>query len=184
MRSDVVFYSPYLDKCLRFGWYLDIIMLLFLGDVSLMFGLDSVVHMDDRDYPFDDRWLDVTRFSNLSHIWCPSGVYSILDEIYRSSWSCMLISTYEVYTEKRTCSLFYHIPRWSLSWATQPAHIFRHLDVVILLIRDTSLLMRQSDSIVDLDYGDQILDDGWFHVIQFLTYHISDAILWHISVLV
>ena len=38
--------------------------------------------------------------------------------------------------------------------------IFRHLDVVILLIRDTSLLMRRSDSIVDLDYGDQILDDG------------------------
>ena len=124
MRSDVIFDSPYLDRCLRFGWYLDIIMLLLLGDVSLMFGPDSVVHMDDRDYPFDDRWLDVTCFFDLSHIWCPIGVYSISDEIYRSSWSCMLISTYEVYTEKRTCSLYYHIPQWSLSWATQPDPYF------------------------------------------------------------
>ena len=64
------------------------------------------------------------------------------------------------------------------------ARIFQHLNVVILLIRDTSLLMRESDSIVDLDNEDQIFDDGWFHVIQFPTYHISDAILGHISVLV
>ena len=182
MGSNVIFDTPYLDRYLRFGWYLYIIMLLLLRDASLMFGPDSVVHMDDWDYPFYDRWLDVTCFSDLSHIWCPTRAYSVSDEIYRSSWNCMLISTYEVHTKTRTCSLFIMIPWWSLSWATQPAFNFQHLNVVILLLRDMSLLMRRSDSVLDLDYGDQILDDGWFHVIQSPTYHISDAILWHIFV--
>ena len=61
-------------------------------------------------------------------------------------------------------------------------HTFQHLDVVILLLRDTSLLIRGSDSTVDLDYEDHTFDDGWFQVTRFLTYHISDAILGHISV--
>ena len=43
MRSDVVFDSLYLDRCLRSGWYLDIIMLLLLGVVYLMFRSDSAV---------------------------------------------------------------------------------------------------------------------------------------------
>ena len=34
--------------------YLDVIMLLFLGDILLVFGFDSVVDMDDWDYTFDD----------------------------------------------------------------------------------------------------------------------------------
>ena len=50
MVSDVIFDSPYSDKYLRIGWYLDIIMLLLLGDVSLIFGSDSIVDMDDWDY--------------------------------------------------------------------------------------------------------------------------------------
>ena len=62
MGSDVVFDSPYLDKYLRFGWYLDIFMLLLLGDVSLTFGPNSVVDMDDRDCTFDDGWYDVVWF--------------------------------------------------------------------------------------------------------------------------
>ena len=43
MGSDVVFDSLYLDRCLRSGWYLDIVMLLLLGVVSLMFRSDSAV---------------------------------------------------------------------------------------------------------------------------------------------
>ncbi|KAL6312427.1 hypothetical protein AAG906_016381 [Vitis piasezkii] len=43
-----------------------------------------------------------------------------------------------------------------MSSSTTPTWI----DVVILLLWDTSLLMHGSDLIVDLDYGDQILDDG------------------------
>ena len=54
MGSDVVFDSSYLDRYLRFGRYLDIIMLLLLGDASLTFGPNSVVDMDDRDCTFDD----------------------------------------------------------------------------------------------------------------------------------
>ena len=54
MGSDVVFDSPYLDMYLRLGWYLDIIILLLLGEPSLMFGPNSVVDMDDWDHAFDD----------------------------------------------------------------------------------------------------------------------------------
>ena len=43
MGSDVIFDNLYLDKCLRSGWYLDIVMLILLGVVSLMFRFDSVV---------------------------------------------------------------------------------------------------------------------------------------------
>ena len=68
MELDVVFNSPYLDKCLRFGWYLDILMLLLLGDVFFMFGPDSIVDMDYWDYTFDDGWSDVIWFFDLPYI--------------------------------------------------------------------------------------------------------------------
>ena len=37
MGSNVVFDSPHLDRCLRFGQYLDVIMPFLLGDSSSMF---------------------------------------------------------------------------------------------------------------------------------------------------
>ena len=43
MGSNVIFGSLYLDRWLRFGWYLDIVMLLLLGVASLMCRSDSVV---------------------------------------------------------------------------------------------------------------------------------------------
>ena len=43
MGPDVIFDSLYLDRCLRFSWYLDIVMPLLLGVASLMFRSDSVV---------------------------------------------------------------------------------------------------------------------------------------------
>ena len=36
------------------------------------------------------------------------GHIFILVEIYRSSWSCMIISTYEIHTEMKHCLLSYH----------------------------------------------------------------------------
>ena len=59
-----------------------------------------------------------------------------------------------------------------LSWSPNGAplepfgqtHTFRHLDVVMLLLRDTFLLIRGSDSTMDLDYWDHVFDDGWFDV--------------------
>ena len=77
-----------------------------------------------------------------------------------------------------------------LSWSSDgvhlesfgQTHIFRHLDVVILLIRDTYILIRRSNSAVGLDYRDHTFDDGLFHVTRFPTCHTSDAILGHISI--
>ena len=46
MRPDVVFYNFYLDKCLRSSWYLDIVMLLLLGDTTLMFRFVSSMDLD------------------------------------------------------------------------------------------------------------------------------------------
>ena len=53
MGSDVILDNPYLDRCLRFGWYLDVIMLFLLGDASLIFRFVSVVGLDDQDCIFD-----------------------------------------------------------------------------------------------------------------------------------
>ena len=77
MGSDIVFNSPYLDRYLRFGYYLDIIMLLLLRDTSLMFGPGSVMHMDDLDYTFGDRWFEVIRFSDLPYIYAILGYISL-----------------------------------------------------------------------------------------------------------
>ena len=71
MGSDVVFDSLYLDRCLRFGWYLDIIMLLLLGVASLMFRSDSVVFGLSGSYAW--WWM----------IWCHRifMIYQIFDVI-------------------------------------------------------------------------------------------------------
>ena len=38
------------------------------------------------------------------------GHISLSVEIYRSSWSCLIISTYEIHIETMTCLLTYHDP--------------------------------------------------------------------------
>ena len=38
------------------------------------------------------------------------GHISLLVKIYRSSWSCMIISTYDMHTETMTCLMSYHDP--------------------------------------------------------------------------
>ena len=119
MGSDVVFDSPYLDRYLRFGWYLDIIMLLLLGDTSLTFGLDSVVDLDDWDYTFDDGWFEVIRFSDLPYIYAILGHISLSVEIFRSSWSHMILTTHGTHDELIVYCYLVVIPRWSLSWAIQ-----------------------------------------------------------------
>ena len=47
-------------------------------------------------------------FSDLPPIQCHTRAYSVSDEIYRYSWSCLFISTYEVHTKTMTCLLSYH----------------------------------------------------------------------------
>ena len=88
--------------------HLGVIMFLLLGDVSLMFGFDSSVDLDDWDHTFDDGWFDVIWFYDLLHFRCHTGAYSVSVEICRSSWSCMFIPTYEIYAETMTYLLSYH----------------------------------------------------------------------------
>ena len=103
-----VFFGP--SRSTHIFRHLDIIMLLLVGNASLMFGSDIAMDLEYRDHTFDDRWLDVTWFSDLSHIRCHTRAYSVSDEIYRSSWSCMLIPTYGIHAKTMTFSLSYHDP--------------------------------------------------------------------------
>ena len=154
MGLDVVFESPYLNRYLRFGWYLDIIMLIIIGDILLMFGSDSVMDMDDWDCTFDYGWSDVVRFffsiyntsdSILGHIF-------VSIEIYKSSWSCMLVPTYEIHTETMTCLLSYYDLPWKpfLSHLVRPT-LFRRLDVIMLLLLGDASLICWSDLASDMD---------------------------------
>ena len=109
MGSDVVFGSLYLDRYLRFGWYLDIVILLLLGVASLMCRSDSVVFRLLGSCVW--RWM----------IWChPILTYRTSGatlghipfhlEVYGSSQICTLIITYWMLTETWTWSLPYGAP--------------------------------------------------------------------------
>ena len=91
-----------------FFQHLDIIMLLLQGDISSMFGFDSAVDLGDRDHTVDDGWFDVVRFLAYSTSDSILGHIFVSVEIYRSSWSCMPIPTYEIHAETMTCLLSYH----------------------------------------------------------------------------
>ena len=133
--------------------------------------------LDYWDHTLDNGWFGVIWFHDLSHIWCHTRAYSVSVEIYGSSWSRTIISTYEIRAETRTCSLFYYDPPVEplLSHLVRPI-FFQHLYAIMLLILgDVSLTFE-----FVLGYGDHRFDDGWFHVTQFSAYHISGAMLGHI----
>ena len=91
--------------------HLDIIMLLLLGDASLIFGFDVIVGMDDWDYTFDDEWFDVVRFLIYHTSSVILGHISSSVEIFRSSLICMIIPIYEIHTELIICFYFVMIPK-------------------------------------------------------------------------
>ena len=135
MGSDVVFDSPYLDRYLKFGWYLDIILLLLLGDTSLMFGPDSVVDMDDWDCTFDDGWSDVVRFFDLPYVRCHTGAY------FRSDWDLQVFMELHAYPHlrdtRRDDDLFIILSWYPSGASLEPfnqTHTFRHLDVIMILL--------------------------------------------------
>ena len=133
MRSDIVFSNLCLNWCLRFGCYLDIVMLLLLGDTFLMVRFVSIV----LGLPGSCIWRGMIwwhlTFSDLSHIRCHIGAYFRSDEICRSRGSCALILICEMYVEMMIYSLS---SRWFLSGAyrepSSRARAFRCLDVVML----------------------------------------------------
>ena len=115
MGSNVAFDSPYLDRYLRLGWYLDIIILFLLEDASLTFRPDLVVDLDDWDYIFDDGWFEVIQFSDLPYIYAILGHIFILVEICRFPSICPIIPIYKIYVEMMTYLLSYRdLPRESL----------------------------------------------------------------------
>ena len=77
MGSDVVFDSLYLDRWLRSGWHLDIVMLLLLGVTSLMCRTDSVVFGLPGSWVW--WWLTWCHliFFDLSYLWCHTAAYPI-----------------------------------------------------------------------------------------------------------
>ena len=76
MGSDVVFDSLYLDRWLRSGWHLDIIMLLLLGIASLMCRTDSVVFGLPGSWVW--RWLTWCHLVfGSSYLWCHAATYLI-----------------------------------------------------------------------------------------------------------
>ena len=92
-------------------WYLNVLMLLLLGDISLMYRPDSIMDMDDWDCTFDDGWSNFVWFFSIYHTSnAILGHISLSIEIYRFSWSCMIISTYEIHIEMMTCLLTYYDP--------------------------------------------------------------------------
>ena len=111
MGSGVVFSGLYLDRWLRSGWYLDIVMLLLLGVASLMCRSDSVVFGLPGSWVW--RWLT----------WCHLFFWHIVplgatlrhipfhSEVCGSSQICMIIITYCMLTETWTWSLPFGAPK-------------------------------------------------------------------------
>ena len=80
------------------------------------------------------------------------GHISILVEIYRSSWSCMLILTYEIHTETMTCLLSFCDPQMEpLLSHFNLTHTFWHLNVIMLFLLGYTSFICGSDSVMDVD---------------------------------
>ena len=80
-------------------WHLNVIMLLLLGDTSLMFRPDSTVDIDDWDYTFNDGWSDVFWFfRSTTHLMPYWGIFPFrlrFIDLHGVAWSspltrCML----------------------------------------------------------------------------------------------
>ena len=113
----------------------------------------EIAHLMMDDPMLFDFSIYHTSDSILGHI-------SLSIEIYRFSWSCMIISTYEIHTETMTCLLSYHDP------LVEP--LLGHSVRTTLLIFgsphassfERRLLIYGFDLAVDLDDWDHVFDDG------------------------
>ena len=69
------------------------------GRRHLMFGPDSIVDLNDWDYTFDYGWFEVIQFSDLPYTYAILGHISLSIEIYKSSWSHMILTTHGMHDE-------------------------------------------------------------------------------------
>ena len=128
MGLNVVFDNLYLDRCLRSGWYLDIIMLLLLEVTSLMFRSDSTVF----GLPGSWAWWWM--------IWCHLIflIYHIFDvilghilfrvrsKIFTELYACPHLR--DVCWDDWLVRYFMMIPQWSLCGAIHPGPHFSTFD--------------------------------------------------------
>ena len=141
------------------------VMFFILRDVPYMFGFD----LDHRDHMFDDKWFRVTWLLTYRTFDVILGHISILDETYRSWWSCALISICEMYAETMIYSLFFMmIPQWRLLGVIQLGSHFSTLWCHITFFPGDTSWIYGSDSVMDVDDWSHALDDRWFELIQFL----------------
>ena len=105
------------------------------------------------DFMSPDFWPVIRSMPILGHI-------SVLIEIYGSSWSCMLIPTYEIHID----TMF---PPWSLSGVTQLGLHFATLRCHHAFLPGDAPLIYGSDSVVHVDDLDRAFDDGWSELIWF-----------------
>ena len=159
MGSDVVFSSLYLDRWLRSGWYLDIVMLLLLGVASLRCRSDSVVFGLPGSWVW--RWLTWCHLIFLTYRTSGATLRHIPFhlEVYGSSQICMFIITYWMLTETWTWSLPY-----GASW-DPPSQVrtSRHLDVIVPLHLGGTFWICVHDLVMDSDNHSYMFDDKWFH---------------------
>ena len=131
-------------------------MLLLSRDVSLMFRFDSAMDLGNGNHTFDDGWFDVVRFSTYSTSDSTLGHISVSIKIYRSSWSHMIIPTYEIHAQMMTYLLSYHDPPLEPLWS----HPVRPLFFYIWLSSCFSFWGMPFDLWVRFN-------DGWFSLIWF-----------------
>ena len=105
--------------------------------------MTGIVHLMMGDPMLSDFSIYHTSDAILGHI-------SISVEICRSSWNCIIISTYEIHIEKMTCLLSYHDPLVEplLGHLVRPTLIFRCPHASSF---ERCLLICGFDSAVDLD---------------------------------
>ena len=153
MRSDVIFNNLYLGTCLRFGWCLNVIMILLLGDTSLIVWIWSNCGYGWLvDYTFDV--VNIVWFPYLTCIGCYTEAYSILVEIYRYSSIRMTISAYD--DRYRVDSMiFIMIPQWTPSWAIRSGSYF---PILLQFFNWVILGCIDSHTIVSVEFTSNFLD--------------------------
>ena len=117
MGADVVFDSLILDRCLRSGWHLDVVMLLLLGVASLMCKTDSVVFRLPGSCIWRGMiWWHLPFFWSVTYSMPYWSTFPFQIWFYRSSRVCTLIPIREIRAKIMACSLFYDDPSIEPLW--------------------------------------------------------------------
>ncbi|RVW74208.1 Ribonuclease HI [Vitis vinifera] len=118
---------------------------------SIVFGLPGSPEIHPASSALLDAWMPscLSIWEVILDIWH----ISVSIEIYESSWSCMLIPTYEIHID----TMF---PPWSLSGVTQLGLHFATLRCHHAFLSGDAPLIYGSDSIVHVDDLDRAFDDG------------------------